>query len=109
MNTTDIATKTQRAAGYSVIRRSVNVGHSATTGVTHDWIESTYEVRHNGQSVATVTSKAKIALAILTHEGRVCQDGTADAIEGGCLAAAEDVTDAAVLCTYRPVAGRCAV
>lgn len=108
MKTTDITTKTQAAAGYTVIRRSVNVGHSATTGVTHDRIESTYEVRHEGRSVDTVTRKSDIALAILTFEGRACQDGTADAIEGGCVTASEDVTDAAVLCTYRPVTRRCA-
>ena len=95
MKTTDITTKTQAAAGYTVIRRSVNVGHSATTGVTHDRIESTYEVRHEGRSVDTVTRKSDIALAILTFEG-------------GCVTASEDVTDAAVLCTYRPVTRRCA-
>lgn len=105
MKTTDITTKTQAAAGYTVIRR-------CERGPLRDYRRHTRPDRVDlrGASRGPLgrhrDPQSDIALAILTFEGRVCQDGTADAIEGGCVTASEDVTDAAVLCTYRPVTRR---
>lgn len=74
MNTTDITTKSQRAAGYTVTRRSVNMGHGPATGVHKDRIECTFEIRHNGRLVDVVPRKG-LALAFAVYEGRVCAEG----------------------------------
>lgn len=110
MTTTDITTRSQARRGYRITRLAINVGHSATTGVYTDRIESTYAIAHEGRMVDTVTRKADIALALAVYEGRVCLDGV-DVIEGtACPISAytAHLIDTATLCTYRPHTGRCA-